>query len=121
MTKNREALDPEARVSAVGLRMVYEPTYRQVLPGLDIGVPIGFGYNPNGKSQAVQSFNGGVSSAGDISVGVNANYLDVWRLGVNYTHYIGAAGAFRYESNARTYKQSLADRDFISVSARRTF
>lgn len=121
VTKNREALDPEARVSAVGLRMVYEPTYRQVLPGLDIGVPIGFGYNPNGKSQAVQSFNGGVSSAGDISVGVNANYLDVWRLGVNYTHYIGAAGAFRYDSNARTYKQSLADRDFISVSARRTF
>jgi hypothetical protein len=59
---------------------------------------------------------------GDFSIGINAAYLDVWRFSVAYTHYFGKADTFLTGSdNSFSYKQSLKDRDFISVSLRRSF
>ena len=62
---------------------------------------------------------------GDISIGLNGSYLDVWRFSANYTHYIGAAAPFiglsSDGSNHRLFKQYYADRDYLSVSVRRTF
>ncbi len=118
VTKNREALNPNADRDAFNVRVVYEPRYRQALPGVDLSVPLGFGIGI-GNSSAVGAFNG--DKVGDLSVGLTALYLNQWRAGINYTHYIGPEGTFLDENNLISFKQSLKDRNFVSLSIQRSF
>lgn len=118
ITKNAGALNPNADREAWNIRMIYEPSYRQVLSGIDLSVPVGVGYGI-GNSSVVGAFLG--DKVGDFSVGLNATYLDAWRFGINYTHYFGPEGTFLDALNQGSFKQSLKDRDFISVSVRTTF
>ncbi len=118
ITKNAAALNPNATRDATNIRVVFEPKYRQALPGLDLSVPVGLGYGIAGNSSVVGAFLG--KHTGDISVGLNGSYLDVWRFGLNLTHYFGSAAPF-IEYGHRTFKQSSADRDFVSLNVRRTF
>ena len=53
ITRNPAALDPDTTRDAWGIRMVYEPAYRQALPGIDLTVPVGVGYFPKGTSSVV--------------------------------------------------------------------
>ena len=117
--KNPAVIDPNTTKHAVGLRMVYEPMYRQKLPGMDISFPVGIAYFPMGKSQAIMSF--GPDEGGDFNVGVNFSYLDSWRLGIAYTNYYGEAKSFLAPDTHYNMKQPLADRDTITFSIRRTF
>lgn len=126
VSKHASALDPNATRDATALRFVLEPTYRQVVPGLDIGVPIGLGYGLGGSRSA--ALGPGVlppAGGGDMSIGINGAYLDVWRFSMAYTHFFGDKQSFLVPtsatSNSFSYKQSLADRDFIALSVRRTF
>ena len=118
VTKNAAAINPNADRDAANVRMIFEPKYRQVMPGLDIGVPVGIGYGFLGNSSVIGPFLG--KDTGDISIGINGSYLDVWRFGLNYTHYFGKAGPF-IAGGHRSFLQSNADRDFISFNLRRTF
>lgn len=118
ITRNAAALNPNASRDSANLRMVLEPKYRQVVPGLDVSVPVGVGYGFLGNSSVVGPFLG--KGVGDLSIGVNGAYLDVWRFGLTYTHYFGAA-APAVEYGHGTYKQSSADRDFVAFNVRRTF
>ncbi|MDF1552935.1 MAG: DUF1302 domain-containing protein [Deferrisomatales bacterium] len=119
ITKNSDVVDPNAERTGLGFRMVYEPTYRQVMSGLDLSVPVGLAYFPKGRSMVVSNF--GPDNGGDMSLGLNATYLDVWRFALNYTHFYGPAeGALDSETHL-SLKQSLADRDFVAFSVRRTF
>lgn len=119
VTKNPSARDPNSDRDAVALRMVYEPMYRQILPGWDVGIPLGVSY-ANGNSSAL-GVGFGQDHGGDINIGVNATYLSVWKLGLTYTHYYGPENTTLDENSHFTYQQSLKDRDFISVSLSRTF
>lgn len=127
VTSNRAALDPNATRDAVALRFVFEPQYFQVLPGLDLSIPVGVGYNPYGRSRALTNFNGGVERGGDLTVGVNANYLNAWRFGLSYTGFWGPRGSWLTPVNGApvdakiSNKNSLADRNFIAFSAQRSF
>jgi hypothetical protein len=120
-------LDPNTERDAWGWRLVFTPTYRQVLPGLDIGVPIGLSYNPHGKSSVVSVFNNsGIDKGGDFSIGLDGSYLDDWRFTLTYTHWYGDKGLFQNGYNGttaqvKTFQNYFADRDFISFSVRRTF
>lgn len=119
ITKNEAIVAPNGTRSASNIRIVYEPKYRQVMPGLDLSVPVGLGYGIKGNSMVVGAFNG--EGVGDLSIGVSGAYLDVWRFGLNYTHYFGPQGKM-FDAAGNTYfKQTLADRDFIALSVRRTF
>jgi len=118
ITKNATALNPNADRDSANIRMVFEPKYRQVSPGVDLSVPVGVGYGFIGNSSVVGPFLG--KGIGDFSVGLNGAYLDVWRFGLNYTHYFGEAAPF-IENGHRSFKQSNADRDFVSLNLRRTF
>jgi hypothetical protein len=89
-----------------------------VLPGVDFSVPVGVGYGLIGNSSVVGAFLG--KNTGDLSIGLNGSYLDVWRFGLNLTHYFGPAGPF-IENGHRSFKQSSVDRDFVSFNLRRTF
>lgn len=124
ITHNPGALDPNTTRDAWGLRMIFEPNYYQVLPGFDVSVPVGIGFNPAGKSSVVGAFNGGASHGGDLSVGVKGEYLKNTRLSLNYTHFFGAAktvlnpGATGYTFN---FGQALQDRDYLSFSLQYSF
>jgi hypothetical protein len=91
---------------AASLRAVFTPNYFQVLPGLDIGLPIGIGYTPIGRSSIDSTENAG---AGDVTVGVAATYRAVWQGNLSFTHFIGGPSA-----------QVLEDRDFATVSVTRS-
>jgi hypothetical protein len=115
---NCSALNPLVTKDAVALRGVFTPTYRQVASGWDLEVPIGLGWVPGGSRSAITP---GPSNSGDMTLGLNAVYDSVWRFNLAYTHYFGPAGTFTNAAGQYTYLQSLKDRDFISLSVRRTF
>ncbi len=92
---------------AMKARFLFEPHYFQVLPNLDLSLPIGLGYNLTGRSFSYYAQNGGT---GDFEVGVSALYQSVWKASLTMTGFIGAPD-----------RQPLADRDIIAFSVERTF
>ncbi|TWB39545.1 DUF1302 domain-containing protein [Nitrospirillum pindoramense] len=92
---------------ATKVRVLFEPHYFQVLPNLDLTLPLGGGYNVTGHSLSYYAQNAG---AGDVTVGIGATYRSVWKASLTLTHYIGAAS-----------RQLLADRDFVALGLERTF
>ncbi|VVN11807.1 hypothetical protein PS645_03830 [Pseudomonas fluorescens] len=119
VTKNRNALDPNATDDGLGFKMVYTPTYRQFFTGVDISIPVGLSYFPLGKSAVVSSF--GPDNGGDINIGITATYLDRVTAGLTYTHYYGAEDTNLNALSQFNYKQSLKDRDYLAFSVKTTF
>ncbi|MYM34443.1 DUF1302 family protein [Duganella sp. FT94W] len=120
------SLDPNTTRDATAARFIFEPSYYQVMDGLDLSVPIGVGYNISGRSRAVFNFNGGSSHGGDFNIGVNATYHQDWKFGISYVRFLGGAGTFIRNNPATNtpmlgYAQSLADRDYISFNIKRAF
>lgn len=125
-TENKAAIDPNTTRDAVATRFIFEPSYFQVLPGLDLSIPVGFGYNPYGNSRAILNFNGGAERGGDWSVGIKGTYLDAWKIGLTYTSFWGSTGSFLTPVNGvptatLSHNQTLADRDFVAFSVQRSF
>jgi hypothetical protein len=121
-TTSKGWIDNNATRDAVALRFLFEPKYRQVLPGLDIGIPIGVGYSPKGsRSMALGAGAFPADGGGDFTIGINGAYLDGWNFSLAYTSYFGKAATFLDSNNSFSYGQSLKDRDFLSFFVRRTF
>lgn len=121
-------LDPNTTKSAWAARMIFEPQYFQVLPGVDLSVPISLGYNFGGRSSAVANYAGGASKAGDYSIGLKAKVQNAWNVAMAYTDYFGKAATFTEtlatgsgSPRQLTYGQSLRDRAFVTMSVSRTF
>ena len=115
------ALAHTATRDSVAMRGVFQPTYRQVLPGLDVGVPIGIGYSPKGSRSSVGP-GYPAENGGDFTIGLNGMYLNTWHLNMAYTKFFGKTDGFLdNDDGAFTYQQSLKDRDFVSLTVRRTF
>lgn len=113
---------------AWAFRTIFEPQYFQVLPGLDVSVPIAVGYNFGGRSSAMFKFAGGVSDGGDYSIGFKGTYQNQWNFSLAYTDYFGAAGTLTETlvpgsagPRQLTFAQTLKDRGFVSFSVSRTF
>jgi hypothetical protein len=106
--ENRAAADPTRGRWAIGLRTIFTPTYFNVLPNLDLNVPITLAYNPWGKSP-IAGFNGGPHNGGLVSVGLSPQFRTVWIGNFQFTHYFG-----------RNDFQTLGDRDYVSLSVQRT-
>lgn len=125
ISHNPEALDPHTTRAASAVRVLFSPSYFQVLPGLDINVPIGLGYTPFGRSSVISNFNGGSYHGGDFSVGVSGVYQQAWNFSLSWTHYLGAVNTYTGPANAAvqtyTFGQSYKDRDFIALSVSRSF
>ena len=121
-TDNADRVDPSATRSASAIQAVFQPEYFQVLPGLDLQVPIGISYGIDGRS----SVNGALfpsEHGGSLNLGLKAKYQQVWHGSVNYTHYFGPAGAIIRAAGTPllSYDNFHGDRDFVSVSVERTF
>ena len=70
VSDNKDQLDPLATKDASAIQFVFQPEYFQVLPGLDLQVPIGVSYGLAGRS----SVNGVLfpsEKGGNVSIGVN--------------------------------------------------
>lgn len=125
VAKNENQLDPLATKSATAVQLVFQPEYFQVLPGMDIQVPIGLGYGISGRSSVA-----GVSAlmpsekGGNFSIGIKGDYQKTWQGSLNFTHYFGPSGSvIKYDTAAPelSYKNFHGDRDFISLSIQRSF
>lgn len=123
--KRAVALDPTATRDAYSMRTVFSPLYLNALPGLDVSVPLGLSYTPRGSRSSVLGSGFGVENGGDVSIGVNALYQQVWDMRLTYVQYYGAPGpsstAVAGVGTVQTYLQALRDRNFVSFSVRRTF
>jgi hypothetical protein len=107
--KNRAALDPTREQQAYGMRLLFTPSYYQVLPNLDLSVPTTLTYNPRGKSP-LPAFNGGAHNGGIASVGLAGEYRRVWLASIQASYFFGTEQF-----------QMRRDRHFASISIQRTF
>ena len=121
-------LDPNTTKGAFALRLLFEPQYFQVMPGLDLSVPIGLGYNFGGRSSTIFNFAGGASDAGDYSIGVKGTWQNTWRVALTYSDFFGTAKTFTEtlvpgagSPRQLTFAQTLRDRAFVAFSLSRTF
>jgi len=120
--------DANTTKGAFAYRMIFEPQYFQVLPGLDLSVPVGVGYNFGGRSSAIFNFAGGASNAGDYSIGLKGKYQNAWNVALTYTDYFGEAKTFTETTVAGSgsprqlsFGQTLKDRAYVAFSVSRTF
>ncbi|WP_248800814.1 DUF1302 domain-containing protein [Pseudomonas sp. MWU13-2105] len=118
--ENADQLDPNTTRDAYSLRFTFEPQYFQVMPGVDVQLPINVGYTPYGRSSVTpQAFS--PEHGGDITFGLKADYQKTWYASLSYTNFFGAGGPIIDSSNAYTFKQNMKDRDFVALSIQRTF
>ncbi len=117
------ALDPGTDRRAAAVRASFAAPQRNVLDGLDLTPSISVGYN-SGKSPVVVF---GPDKGGDVTLTLAGNYLTVWDFSLAYTHYYGKENTATYSStNALvngtfTFAQAYKDRNFVSLSVKRTF
>lgn len=121
------AQDPNSTRDALAMRFVFEPVYRQVLTGLDLGIPVGAGYSPKGSRSGV-SLAYPPENGGDVTVGLNGTYLNSWQVNLAYTHFFGNGDAYIVDRKdpsdtnpAFSYQQARKDRDFASLTVSRRF
>ena len=120
------SLDVNTTRDASAIRIAFEPAYYQVLSGLDLTVPIGIGYNLDGRSSTVFNFNGGAEHGGDLSIGLSGSYQQDWKFGISYVRFLGRSGTFLTNNPAAnapmlSYAQPLKDRNYISFNLKRAF
>ena len=99
--------DPRSTRSAVAIEGQLTLDYFHVLPALNLSPFAAAAYGLAGTSSVDGEM---VQGAGDVTLGVQATFRDVWHLDVRATAYIGSVGV-----------QPLADRAFASFNIRRTF
>ncbi|MET3117692.1 hypothetical protein AAKU64_001911 [Undibacterium sp. GrIS 1.8] len=101
------------------VQLIYTPTYRQVLPGLDLSVPVGARYSLDSRSSVTAW---GAKGTGNANIGLEGNYLNTWQFAMNYTRYIGDSKPYNdYALGQFSDGNPLGDRNYISLSVRRTF
>lgn len=118
-------LDAGRTRDATALQLIYTPSYRQALAGVDLSVPMGLRYTLDGHS-AVTAWD--AQGAGSANIGLEGTYLGVWQFALNVTHFIGKPVPFVDVSPITTggsaiysHGNPLADRDFVAITLRRTF
>jgi hypothetical protein len=106
--------------SAIGFHFVFIPTYFEVLPGLDLSVPVGLAYNFWGQSAGTHTFNGSDQNhGGEATFGVSLTYLSTWNAAIAYNQFFGPVS---YDPvSATSSGQLMADRSNITFNLQHTF
>jgi hypothetical protein len=99
--------NPATTRSAAAIQGKVTFDYFHVLPALDLSPFVAFDYGIGGVSSVDSEM---VGATGNVTIGVEATWRTVWHLEVQATDFIGSATI-----------QPLADRNFFSFNAKRTF
>ncbi|HMA48516.1 MAG TPA: DUF1302 family protein [Magnetospirillaceae bacterium] len=86
VTANSDQFAPGRSRDAAALRTTLTANFYQVLPRIDLSVPLGLGWNFAGSSALLPEMNRGT---GDISLGVAATFDHGWTASLTGTHYFG--------------------------------
>lgn len=126
VVKNPSARDPNTTRDASGMRLLFTPEYYQIVPGIDLSIPIGLGYAISGRSSTNVKFAGGAEHGGDFSIGASFDFRKKFKFGVNLVHFYGGQGTFitpnaAPQATVLPYRQTNKDRDFLSFSLQTTF
>jgi hypothetical protein len=112
--KNPGAIDSTTTKSASRLTVAFTADYFQVFDGVDLSIPIVYTHD----FQRSRVFVGWVENGGSLDVGVNFNYLNTWKGGLNYHHFIGKHGT---SIGGGSFDQTLWDRDYVTFNVSRSF
>jgi hypothetical protein len=91
----------------VAFRALFEPSYFEVMPDLNLTLDIGVGLRLAGYSRPTEY---GDNSTRDVELGVTATYRVLWTASLVYSHFLGSPN-----------NQPLADRDFVTLRIQRSF
>jgi hypothetical protein len=102
----------DRRETSSGMRVIFTPSWYQVLPGLDLSAPINFGWSFRGVSMIDNSFpfGGSPDKSGELILGLSGLYLSKWVFNASYINYLGKQG-----------RQPVLDRDYLRLSVQTTF
>jgi hypothetical protein len=90
---------------AWGYSLALTPKYYQLIPNLDMELPVVYKCNPSGSSPN-KTFTEGADSA---SIGTTFTYKNVYKFEIKYVDYFNPV------------RNTLADRDLIGVNFKYTF
>lgn len=107
VSRNAVAIDPGANRHARAVQFVFAPAWSEVLPNLDVSLPVALSYSP--KAQAPLPGFDGTYKGGRFSIGASAVYEKTWKADVRYLHYFGEPTS------------PLKDRNFLWLSIQRSF
>jgi hypothetical protein len=104
---------------AAAFRTTIEPTFYQILPRIDLSVPLGFGYGLIGRSDIDPSMTSGV---GTLQAGLSLHIDQAWRTTLDVTHYLGAQRALFIPFAFNQAADPLAAAgNFVRLSVERAF
>lgn len=103
----------------VGLAAAFTPTWFQVLPGVDLSLPLTYAIGLKGNA----AVSGGNQGAGSFSIGIGADIYQKHRVDLKYIDYIGkyrtdAAGTVTTTNGSNA---ALSDRGFVSLTLKTSF
>lgn len=110
--RNEAILDTARNRTSAGVRVIFTPTYYQVMPGLDLSPSLNLGWSFKGNSMIDNSFpfSGSPNRGGDLVLGLTGVYLSKWTANLSYVRYLGKADS-----------QPMLDRDYIRFSLQTSF
>ncbi len=104
-----------------GLALNFSPTWFQVMPGIDMSMPLNYSVGLSGNSAVLS---GGNKEAGNYSVGLGLDLYQKYRIDVKYVDFFGplavdpVSGAV---SSSAGLMPLLKDRGFIALTLKTTF
>lgn len=104
---------------AWGMNIAFTPTWFQVFPGIDMTMPINFGYGLKGNSPAPL---GAAEGSGSWSVGVEADVHAQYKVGLAYSDYFGdLVKNDQGQIIGSNGNALLRDRGWVSLTLKTTF
>ena len=104
---------------AMTATFVFSPQYLQILPGLDLTVPISLSYGLFGHAAVA---GGNAEGDGNFGIGLNFDYLSTYKLNFTYSNYFGKVHEDGWFGTVtRGSYASMKDRDFISMTFKVSF
>jgi hypothetical protein len=115
-----------ATKSYQGVSMAFTPTWYQVMPGVDLSMPLTYAVGIRGNAATVF---GGNEGLGNYSLGLSADVNQKYRVELKYSGYVGqyttgtagCAAGTRCVTAQNGFTSLLQDRDFISLTFKTSF
>ncbi len=114
ITANKALLAPGRSPASADFDIEATPAYFNVLPRLELQLPVSLSYDFAGNSEVQAGINHGT---GSFSAGITATYQTTWSATLSYVGFFGKAGA----ALAPEVSAEAVDRSYLSLNLQHTF